>query len=431
MSSTRKKEMLRLVRKTQRAKAFAAAVLMCMALSGCVENYSYIPHEETNAISFSWWGKDKRNEYTLAAVDAFEKKTGISVETHFGEFDGFKKHMDMLFYSDTEADVMQLNYDWLYEYSPDGEGFYDLNELGDYIDLSVFPDGDLECGTINGKLNALPTSFNAITFYYNKKMYERYGLELPESWDDIIKAAEVMKPDGIYPLELSGKSAWLSAAAYYEQSSGNRIYSGSELRLTREGYETMLRFYVGLIEAGVTPDSSSFDRNDLERENCAGVSVWISDAEYYCDPSLEKGLDIVVGDYPQIKGASLFGWYKKPTSLYAIRKDTAHPKESARLLDFLENSKEMNTLQKLGKGIPSSRAALEILEANDLLNGVQFDANEKMKSEQRFEMLSPYIEDSDAVVLFTDTAKKISTGRLTMDEALDQTYEQIKELIGN
>ena len=156
------------MRKKPRAKAFALAVLMCAALSGCVEKDTYIPHEEANAVSFSWWGKDQRTEYTLAAVDAFEKKTGISVEVHFGEFEGFKKHMDMQFYSDTEADVMQLNYDWLYEYSPDGEGFYDLNELDDYIDLSVFSEKDLECATINGKLNALPTSFNAITFYYNK-----------------------------------------------------------------------------------------------------------------------------------------------------------------------------------------------------------------------------------------------------------------------
>ena len=423
--------MLRLVRKKPRAKAFALAVLMCAALSGCVEKDAYIPHEDTNAVSFSWWGKDQRNEYTLAAVDAFEKKTKIPVEVHFGEYEGFKKHMDMQFYSDTEADVMQLNYDWLYEYSPDGEGFYDLNELDDYIDLSVFSEKDLECATINGKLNALPTSFNAITFYYNKKMYESYGLDLPETWDDVIKAAEVMGPDGVYPLELSPKSAWLSAAAYYEQTTGNKLYSATQLRLTKDGYRTMLEFYLSLIEAGVTPGGDKFNRNDLENKKCAGLSVWISDAEYYCDPSLDKGLDIVVGDYLQTKNASLFGWYKKPTSLYAIKKDTKHPYEAARLMDFLENSKQMNTLQKLGKGIPVSKAALEILEAHDMLKGIQFDANEKMKGESRFEMMSPYIEDTDAVELFSDTAKKISEGRLTMDEALEQTYDQIKELIGS
>lgn len=423
--------MLRLVRRNPRAKALALAVLMCAALSGCVEEDSYVPHEEANTISFSWWGKEQRNEYTLAAVDAFEKKTKIPVEVHFAEYEGFKKQMDMQFYSGTEADVVQLNYDWLYEYSPDGEGFYDLNELSDQIDLSVFSEKDLECATINGRLNALPTSFNAITFYYNKEMYESYGLELPESWDDIIRAAEVMAPDGVYPLELSQKSAWLSAVAYYEQTTGNKLYSGSELRLTKDGYRMMLEFYLGLMEAGVTPDSDGFDRNDFENKRCAGLSVWISDAEYYCDPSLDKGLDIVVGDYPQTEGASLFGWYKKPTSLYAVKKDTDHPYEAAKLLDFLENSKTMNTLQKLGKGIPASKAALEILEANDMLNGIQFDANEKMKGESRFEMMSPYIEDTDAVKLFSDTAAKISNGRLTMDEAIEQTYDQIKELIGS
>lgn len=98
---------------------------------------------------------------------------------------------------------MQLNYSWLYEYSPDGEDFYDLNELSEYINLSAFDDDSLSYGTINGKLNALPTGTNCITFYYNKTMYDSYGLSLPENWSDFINAAEVMKSDEVYPVEMT------------------------------------------------------------------------------------------------------------------------------------------------------------------------------------------------------------------------------------
>ena len=430
MLYTRKKERTSLVNRKNKVTALITAAVLCAALTGCTGDEQFYPHDDVKTLSFSWWGKEQRNEYTLEAVKKFEDKTGYAVGVYFSEFEGFKNTMDMEYYSGNEADVMQLNYDWLYEYSPTGDGFYDLNELSEWIDLSVFPESDLSCGIINGKLNALPTSFNAITFYYNKDMYESYGLELPETWEDLYKAAEVMSPDGIYPLALSSKSVWLSAVAWFEQSHSKQLYRDSaELEMSKDDYKELLGFYVDLLERGVTKHSDDFDRNDLERKNVAGQAVWISDAEYYCDPSLKLGLDIVIGDYPCIEGAEVFGWYKKPTSLYAIKKTTKNPEEAAKLLDYLENSKEMNTLQKLGKGIPSSKAALEILESYDLLTGIQFDANEKMKSNDKFTAMSPYIEDTEAVALYSETVKSIFSGELSLDEAAEATYDEMKMLL--
>ncbi|MBR1382991.1 MAG: carbohydrate ABC transporter substrate-binding protein [Ruminococcus sp.] len=413
-----------------RLNAAALAVLIGVSASGCAQEDTYFEHKEAKSVSFSWWGKDQRNEYTIEAIRDFEKKTGLAVEVHFSEYEGFKNVMDMDFYSDTEADVMQLNYDWLYEYSPNGDGFYDLRELADTVDISVFPEEDLESGTINGKLNALPTSFNAITFYYNEDIYKKYGLSVPSTWEDLFAAAEVMRPDGIYPTELSSKSGWLSAVAYFEQTTGRELYkNGTELDMSEEDYKLMLGFYTELLDKEVTPTADDFDRNDLERDLSAGFAVWISDAEYYCDPSLNLGLHIIIGDYPCVSGAELFGWYKKPTSLYAIKKSTEDPESAARLLDFLVNSEEMNTLQKLGKGIPSSKSALEILEANDMLTGIQFDANQKMKDTDQLGMMSPYVEDTNAVNLFADIAARIHNGTMTLDEAVDETYSDMFRML--
>lgn len=413
-----------------RLNAAALAALISVCASGCTQTDTFYDHQETKSVSFSWWGKDQRNEYTIDALREFEKKTGLAVEVHFSEYEGFKKVMDMDFYSDTEADVMQLNYDWLYEYSPDGEGFYDLHELADKVDISVFPEEALESGTINGKLNALPTSFNAITFYYNEDMYKSYGLSIPKTWEDLYAAAEVMSADGIYPIEFSAKSAWLAAVAYFEQTEGRELYKNStELEMSEEDYRKLLNFYVDLLDKGVSPTTEGFDRNDLEREKTGGIAVWISDAEYYCDPSLELGLHIIIGDYPCEDGAEQFGWYKKPTSLYAIKKTTEDAESAALLLDFLVNSEEMNTRQKLGKGIPSSKSALEILEANDMLTGIQFDANQKMKDTQQLGMMSPYVEDTNAVDLFSDIAARIHGGTMTLDEAVSETYADMFRML--
>lgn len=114
----------------------------------------------------------------------------------------------------TEADVMQLNYAWVSGYSPDGTGFYDLNELSDILDLSNYTEEALSYGTINGHLDALPIAQNGQVFVYNKSLYDTYNLELPKTWDDFEKAASVMKKDGICPLDLGSVAMWFISTAY-------------------------------------------------------------------------------------------------------------------------------------------------------------------------------------------------------------------------
>ena len=51
--------------------------------------------------------------------------------------------------SHTETDVMQINYAWLDVYSKDGNGYYDLYELSEYIDFSNFTEDDIKFGERN------------------------------------------------------------------------------------------------------------------------------------------------------------------------------------------------------------------------------------------------------------------------------------------
>ena len=94
--------------------------------------------EETNkdevTISFSWWGDENRYDKTMEAIKLFESKyPNIKVKEQFGEWAGFKKRMNMKIVGNDEPDLMQINYDWLENYSKDGKGFYNLNYTQDDI----------------------------------------------------------------------------------------------------------------------------------------------------------------------------------------------------------------------------------------------------------------------------------------------------------
>lgn len=411
--------------------ALTAATLCTAAfMTGCSLPERRVEHKTKTEVSFSWWGKDVRNEYTLEGLKAYQNSNqNVVIRPEYADFDGFKTRMDVEFFSDTTADVMQLNYNWLYEYSPDGDGFYDLNELSDYINLSAFDDDSLAYGTINGKLNALPTSTNCVTFYYNKTLYDSYGLSLPKNWSDLINAAEVMASDEVYPLAMSEKASYLSSVAYAEQVTGRKMFSDSgEFQYTLEDVRLMLGFYQEMLNKKVTKPAWDFDRNDFEKCLVGGVVSWISDAEYYCEPVQKLGFDIVIGDYPKHKKAVSSGWYKKPTSVYAIKKSSKSPEEAAKLLDYLVNGEEMALAQGTGKGVPASKAALEALAARDMLGGIEYKANEKMASSDELEIMSPKLENQDILELFISTSESLYYGRAEIENASENLYNKMVEM---
>ena len=161
-------------------------------------------------IQMSWWGNDGRHMYTMEGVDLFqEKNPDIDVSYRYGEWNGYEKRNKVWMESHTQADVMQINYAWLEEYSSDGTGFYDLNELSDYIDLDNFNDEEKSYGMKGGKLNALPIAMNTHTFYYNQDVLDQYGLDVPESWDDLFTLGAAIAGDDRYALGMSKKQLFL------------------------------------------------------------------------------------------------------------------------------------------------------------------------------------------------------------------------------
>ncbi|MBR1392950.1 MAG: carbohydrate ABC transporter substrate-binding protein [Ruminococcus sp.] len=401
-----------------------------MALSACGET-DEIEVARPVSISFSWWGKDVRHGYTLPAIKDFVlMNPEIEVITEYSEFDPFQRKMDVEFAAHDECDVMQINYDWLFRYSPDGTGFYDLNELSEYIKLDNFSEDELSYGMINGRLNGISNALNTETCYFNADIYASYGLPVPDTWDALFNAAEFMAADGVYPIELNRKSSWLCCIAHEEQQTGVRCFDkDGSLTFTQENFEHMLEFYKRMIDHRVTKYVNDIDKQDFIDGVSAGAVYWISDAGYYCQPLIDKGMNIVVGEYLRIPNSELSGWYAKPTSLYCIRRDTPAPEAAAKLVNFLLNSEEMAKYQGTEKGIPLSRSMLEVLEADSKLNGVQYTANQMLLSSPQVERISPYLENNTLLTAFDNAVKSVLFDGGDIAEQAQTVYETAQALV--
>jgi oligogalacturonide transport system substrate-binding protein len=116
----------------------------------------------------------------------------------------------------------QTNWNWLTLLSKTGDGFYDLNKLSQPIGLDQYTPEALASTTVNGKVNAIPISANVMLFYYNAATWKKAGIELPKTWDELLKAGPVFKEklgDNYFPL-ISEQDSLLLLNSYIYQ--GNK-----------------------------------------------------------------------------------------------------------------------------------------------------------------------------------------------------------------
>lgn len=414
------------------SKRLVALLASCIILfSGC-EHETIITEQKSRVeITFSWWGNDTRTEYTIEGVRKFEElNPGIKVNVSYSEWSGYELRNRIQMISGREADVMQINFGWLSEFSPDGKGYYDIAQLDEYFDLTTYDQDILDYGKRGGILNAVPIAMNTETVYINRTIYDKYGLNIPETWDDYVNAAKVMKKYDVYPIAGPSKSLWLFSVAYAEQMTGKKLLTDNgKLNFKAPELKIMLDFYDRMVDEKVFPPVEYYDRLSIDNGTYAGTVAWVSDAQNYYKKALENGNEIVITSYPHdASHESGEGWYAKPATLYAVSRNTEHPKEAAMLLEFLMNSVEMAELQGVEKGVPLSKRARIALLANNKLEGLQYEASSKMETTKTIEKMNPFIEDGGLIDKFIDACDLVIFDKASSEEAAEQLYKEILDM---
>ncbi len=415
-----------------RWRYIAVLIVVSIVLTSCAgtENVSE-QGKSTVDIDFSWWGNDERHIYTMEGVNEFmDENPDINVDMSYGVWDGYEKKMQVYMRSNTEADVMQINYDWLSRYSPDGKGYYDLNKLSDVIDLDAFSDEDLKYGESDGVLNAVPIAFNTITIYYNKKIFDSYGLTLPKTWDDLFDDAKLMSKDGKYVLGVPKKQFFLLLLSHFEQTEGKAFFKDDgTVNATEAEIEKLLKFCSKLISDKVVMPIDNFSRTNYLSGDVAGTVAWVSNAGDLMDSLSENGGTPMIGEYLRVNaGDELTGWYTKPATMYAISETCANPEEAGMLLNFLVNSPQMAILQKTEKGVPASSKAYEALLNNseEAMSHGEVMASDKMNEEKsKMKTMIPSMENNLIIDEFFDSTDNYIYGDNNLNENAVKFYNYI------
>lgn len=411
-------------------KKIVSIIICCLfAISICGCQADNKVNEEKVTIKFSWWGGADRHDKTMECLAKFQETyPNIKVKVEFSEWKGFKKKMNMRIAGNDEADLMQINYDWLETYSKDGSGFYDLNKVSDTLDLNNFSTDILNYGTKNKILNAIPISMNGKVMYYNQALSDKFGISPYKTWDNLLASRKNVTDNNNYLVEYDETNAWILPMAYIQQKSGHDfIDSNGKLGFTQQDIQDALTFYKSLIDNKIVPVSIHKAVNDLNGNTSLSNVSWTSEVSKIQKTMDKSNSKVNISEIPSIDGQNVIR-YVKPGMLYAISKNTDHPKEAALLMNFLLNNSECTKTLGLDKGVPCSTSALKALQEDSKLSGLQYESTKKADNVKEI-LISPYLENTLIQNILIETLDQISYGKATPEQCSKDTYNKLVQTL--
>ena len=386
-------------------------------------------------LTMSWWGGESRHNAYQEALKAFSAaNSNITVNPTFAAWSGWEDTMSTKFAGGVAEDVCQINWNWLYNYSANGQTFIDLNSVTDYLDLSQWDDAKLGACNVANVQQCVPISMTGRIFFWNMTTFNKAGItEVPKTLDDLMNAGKAFQEklgDDYYPLHLGAYDRMILMVFYLESKYGKDWAdpTTSTLNYTADEIAEGIDFIKSLVDGhvimplptyyGANGDGAAHQSNEWITGKIAGIFEWDSAASKYQDALDEDNkAGFTVGE--EIKFGDYNGGFSKVSMGMAITSSCQHPVEAAALIDFLWNG-EGAAIMGSECGIPASTAGLAAAQAADAVKPLVLEANTKVLAFVDMP-LDPYFESSklkdttDGV--YTDVFDGFSYGDYDAEEA--------------
>jgi len=145
--------------------------------------------------------------------------------------------------------------------------------------------------TVGGKQYCVPMNVAYWGMFYNQKIFDKYGLKPPRTWDDLLKAAETLKRNGVkafYHTSVLFSFVWFEQLmAGTDPDLYDRLSTG-KAKYTDPGVVAVMERWKALIDAGyfVNPGDKT-DPGDVMKN---GKAAMISFGTWFNTSMTQRGL---------------------------------------------------------------------------------------------------------------------------------------------
>lgn len=194
-----------------------ASLLLVTGCAGTDENASESGDDKTIEFMHLWPEGSSKLHYDIVngIIEDFESENpGVTVELEVLSNEQYKDKLKVLSTSNELPDVGMTWAAGFLEPYVSGDKFAPLDDLleGDLKDS--FVSGTAEAYEIDGSTYGLPLELNIATVFYNKAIFEEYGLEAPETYEEFENVVKTLNENGVAPIALGNKDRWTGSLWY-------------------------------------------------------------------------------------------------------------------------------------------------------------------------------------------------------------------------
>lgn len=146
-------------------------------------------------------------------------------------------------------------------------------------DAGVFYPSTLAAGKLQGELYGVPIFQNISTNIVNATVFKDAGIEVPETWDEVRKAAPVLAEKGIAVMDYAGTTEQTLNLSFYPflWQAGGTVFTedGTDIAFDSAEGISALEFLVDLKKAGGLPADAATASITVEGSPWAGGKVGI------------------------------------------------------------------------------------------------------------------------------------------------------------
>jgi oligogalacturonide transport system substrate-binding protein len=385
-------------------------------------------------LRFAWWGGDERHQATLKAIDLYQQRNpGVRIEAEYGGWDGYYEKLVTQLAGGTAADILQIDFAWVYELSSKGDLFLPL-EGNSLVDISKFDRTFLlSYCAYDGKIIGVPTGLNGEIILVDTGLLRKSGIGLNTQWDWDNFFTEGRKVNTTNP------NAYLLGSApngvrififekYLIQSAGGLIDENKKILFTEQQAEEAFAYIKSLLDQKILvpfSESSPYGLRSWENPDWINSNLGIlhSNASSLVQDSGGK-TDIMVASMPVKKDAVDSGIYVRPSQIMVVNNNSTYRDAAAQFMNFFFNDPEAIEILSSTRGIPPTTTGREILTQKGLINPLVEEATNIALSKMG-KPASVWQTNSEITQILDDVVEKLGFGVLTPTQAAKDLRDRL------
>ncbi len=210
---------------------------------------------------------------------------------------------------------------------------------------------------VNGHWYAIPDYFIAIPVLWRKDLFDSVGLGEPKTWDDLRKAARLLKPKS-HPTGIQfshcndSNHNW--RAVMYCFGVKETDPSGKNILIDSKETREALRFAKAIFDEGMTPEVFSWDDASDNRYLASGVACWIHDAISAYRTTQDTNPPVFKNTYvvPEVTGPGGLRWNVGEPNIWAIWKSSKNIPAAKAFIQALKDNQPEAMKASRGYNMP-------------------------------------------------------------------------------